>query len=192
MSLRPLLAASTLFAFGAVAGSLLDALHTHSGTTEYAHVSFFAMSAWTPLIFGLVGLAVGASYPVAQRLTGRSPGKALTWAQAWLGFAIFAALYAASAYLPATNLAKLAVLALGAAVLFLWLAPTRVALLLALTAAAAGTLSEAALVHAGFFRYTRPDLLGVAMWLPALYAAGSVAFGGVGYKMTARFTRPQA
>jgi hypothetical protein len=172
-----------VFVFSAVAGSLLDALHTHSGTTVYERVWFFSMSAWTPLIFGVAGLLVGLSYPVAERLTGKRPGKELTWAQAWVGFALFAGLYAVSAYLPASNGVKLVVLVVGAAALFLWLAGTRTALVLAAVAAIVGPLAEAGLVSTGFFRYTQPDALGVAMWLPALYAAGSVAFGGVGYKM---------
>ena len=192
MTPRTLRAALAVFAFGAVAGSLLDALHTHSGTTGYARVWFFQMSAWTPLIFGLAGLSVGLSYPVTERITGKNPGKALSWGQAWTGFAVFAGLYAVSAYLPASNPVKLVLLVAGAAALFFWLAGTRTALLLAITAAIVGPLVEAALVSTGFFWYTRPDVLGVAMWLPALYAAGSVAFGGVGYKMMAGLTASQA
>ena len=183
MSTRDLRGAAALFAFGAVAGSLLDALHTHSGTTVYARVWFFEMSAWTPLIFALAGLTVGLSYPMAERLTGRRPGRALTWAEAWIGFALFGGLYAVSAYLPASNEVKLVLLTLGAAGLFAWLARTSLALLLLVLTAVIGPLVEAALVHTGFFAYTRPDVLGVAMWLPSLYAAGSVAFGGVGYKV---------
>jgi hypothetical protein len=108
----------------------------------------------------------------------------LSWAQAWTGFGLFAGLYAASGYLPASNVVKLVVLTLGAAGLFAWLARTPLALVLAATTAIVGPLVEASLVRAGFFSYTQPDILGVAMWLPSLYAAGSVAFGGVGYKLT--------
>jgi hypothetical protein len=123
------------------------------------------------------------AYPLAERLTGRRPGKHLTWTRAWTGFAIFAGLYATSAYLPASNVAKLVVLTMGAAGLILTLAPTPLALVLALLTAIIGPLVEAALVSTGFFAYTKPDVLGVAMWLPMLYAAGSVAFGGVGAKV---------
>jgi hypothetical protein len=165
---RPLRSSLVLLAFGAVAGTLLDALHTHSGTTVYANVWCFEMSAWTPLIFALAGLSVGLSYPLAERITGRRPGRVLSWAQAWTGFGLFAGLYAASGYLPASNVVKLVVLTL----------------VLAATTAIVGPLVEASLVRAGFFSYTQPDILGVAMWLPSLYAAGSVAFGGVGYKLT--------
>jgi hypothetical protein len=183
MSSGDLRGAGLLFAFGAVAGSLLDALHTHSGTTVYARVWFFQMSAWTPFIFGLAGLSVGLSYPLAERLTGRRPGRVLTWPEAWTGFGLFAGLYGVSAYLPASNGTKLLLLTLGAAGLFGWLARTPLALLLAALTAIVGPLVEAALVGTGFFAYTHPDFLGVAMWLPSLYAAGSVAFGGIGYKV---------
>ncbi len=40
------------------------------------------------------------------------------------------------------------------------------------------TRTAAPLLH-----YREPDLLGVAMWLPALYACGSLAFGAAGEKV---------
>jgi hypothetical protein len=171
-----------LFVFGAVVGSALDALHTHSGTTYYANEWWFEMSAWTPLLFGGAGVLVGLSYPVAERLTGLRPGRRLSWTEACTGFVLFTLLYAASGYLPASNLVKLVVLSAGAAILFAWLARTWLALVLAALTALIGPLVESALVHAGFFFYRDPDVLGVAVWLPALYASGSVAFGSVGQK----------
>jgi len=175
--------AALLFGFGAVVGSGLDALHTNSGTTVYASPWVFAMSVWTPLIFGLAGLSVGLSYPLAERLTGRRPGRPLSWVEVGAGFAAFAGLYATSGYLPASNAAKLVVLLVGAAVLFAWLARTALALAMAVLTAVIGPLVEAALVHTGFFVYREADVLGVAMWLPALYASGSIAFGAVGQKV---------
>jgi hypothetical protein len=175
--------AALLFGFGAVVGSGLDALHTHSGTTLYASPWVFAMSVWTPLLFGLAGLSVGLSYPLAERLTGRRPGRRLSWLEVSAGFATFAVLYALSGYLPVSNGSKLLVLLAGAAVLFVWLARTAVALALAVLTAIIGPLVEAAFVHAGLFGYRAPDVLGVAMWLPALYASGSIAFGAVGQKV---------
>jgi hypothetical protein len=174
--------AAPLFGFGAVVGSALDAFHTHSGTTVYARPWLFQMSVWTPLIFGLAGLSVGLSYPLAERLTGRRPGRRLSWAEVSAGFAVFAGLYAVSGYLPASSAVKLVVLLVGAAWLFAWLARTWLALGMAVLTAVIGPLVEALLVHTGFFTYREPDLLGVAMWLPALYACGSLAFGAVGEK----------
>jgi hypothetical protein len=172
-----------LFAFGAVVGSGLDGLHTHSGTIAYASPWVFMMSPWTPVIFGLAGLLVGLSYPLAERLTGRRPGRRLSWVEVSAGFATFTALYAMSGYLPASNAVKLVVLLVGAAGLFAWLARTALALALAVLTALIGPLVEVAFVRAGLFGYREPDGLGVAMWLPALYACGSLAFGAVGQKV---------
>lgn len=44
-----------------------------------------------------------------------------------------------------------------------------------LVLALAGTLIEAVVSSTGFFAYVRPDVLGVPMWLPALYLAGAPA-----------------
>jgi hypothetical protein len=172
-----------LFAFGAVGGSGLDALHVHSGTTVYARPWVFEMSPWVPLIFGLVGLSVGVSYPLAERFTGLRADRRPSWTEVSIGFAVFAGLYAMSGYLPTSNLVRLVLIALGAAGLFLWLARTKLALALAVVAAVIGPLAESALVHAGFFAYRYPDAMGVTMWLPALYAGGSVAFGTLGHKV---------
>jgi hypothetical protein len=172
-----------LFGFGAVVGSGLDALHVHSGTTVYARPWVFEMSPWVPLIFGLVGLSVGVSYPLAERLTGLRADRRPSWSEVSLGFAFFAALYATSGYLPTSNLVRLVVVSLGAAGLYLWLARTKLALALAVVGAVIGPLTESALVHSGFFAYRYPDLLGVTMWLPALYVGGSVAFGTLGHKV---------
>jgi hypothetical protein len=65
-------AALLLFAFGAVFGSALDAIHTHSGTTVYPEPWILQMAWWTPLLFGLAGVGVGATYPAYERLTGRT------------------------------------------------------------------------------------------------------------------------
>jgi hypothetical protein len=173
-------AALVLFLFGAVFGSALDAIHTHSGTTAYTHEIGLKMAWWTPLVFGVAGLLVGLSYPVARRIA-RSPVAARsTVSRAAGGFAFFAALYLASGYLPASNAVKLAVLAAGALVLGVSTAPTRVAFGLALVTAIVGPSVEVLLVAAGTFRHLQPDVFGIPAWLPALYAAGAFAFGGLG------------
>jgi hypothetical protein len=169
--------------FSAVGGAGLDAFHTHSGTTVYARPWLFEMAIWTPPLFGAAGLLVGLSYPVAERLTGTRPGRQLSWGEALAGFAVFTGLYAMSGYLPVSHGARLVVLLAGAAGLFAWLARTWLAVALAVIAAVVGPLVEALLVHAGAFAYREPDMLGVALWLPALYACGSLAFGAVGAKV---------
>jgi hypothetical protein len=180
-------ASLVLLLIGATVGTGLDALHTHSGTTAYAQEWLAKMSAWTPVVFAGVGLATGLAYPLAERLLGRTVRAEHSWAKVLAGFAFFAALYAASGYLPASNTVKLAALAAGGATLYVVLARTPVALLLAILTALIGSLVESALVHAGFFRYTNPDVAGIPVWLPALYVCGSVAFGAVGLRITRSF-----
>lgn len=172
--------ALTLLSVGATVGSALDALHTHSGATTYPNPVFLKMAWWTPPIFGFAGLSTGLAYAVTERLTGRSITRDVSTAEAAAGFAAFTGLYAITGYLPASNVVKLGVVAAGAAGLWLRLAPTREAALLAAAAAVVGPAVEVFLVSRGAFTHAGNDLLGIPMWLPALYAAGSVAFGVVG------------
>lgn len=173
--------AATLFAIGATVGSALDALHTHSGATVYPRPVFLKAAWWTPGIFGVAGLSTGLAYAVTERLVGKPITRdGIGPAHAAAGFAAFTGLYALTGFLPASNATKLALVAAGAAGLHLSLAPTREAAALAFAAAVVGPAVEVLLVSRGAFTHTRADALGIPMWLPALYAAGSVAFGVVG------------
>lgn len=53
-------------------------------------------------------------------------------------------------------------------------------LLLSLVTAITGTLIEMTLVAAGAFSYVHPDILGVPLWLPCIYACASLAVGDLG------------
>jgi hypothetical protein len=173
-----------LFFLGATVGSALDAFHTQSGTTAYAHVIGLGMAWWTPPLFGVAGLSTGLSYPLFERVSGKEVSPPATWSRALAGFALFVALYCASGYLPASNGIKLGVLVVGTAGLLATLARTPAAAALAVAAAVVGPVVEIVLVGRGAFRHLQPDVLGIPLWLPALYAAGSVAFGVVGKKVT--------
>jgi hypothetical protein len=163
-----------LFLGGGALLTICDAFHTQSGTTAYTHVWALGMAWWTfPLFGGFVALA-GTAYaalhgPIARAKTSRLA----------IGVVVFVALYAASAWLPATNAVKLAVLGIGAALLWAAIDRTPRGALLALGVAAVGTVGEILLIAQGSFWYTRPDVLGVPMWLPGLYAAGATALGHV-------------
>jgi hypothetical protein len=159
-----------LFVFGGALLSLCDAFHTRSGTTAYAHVWALGMAWWTFPLFG--GFVAGAGSAYAALHTSRASRLRVT-----IGVATFVALYAASAWLPVSNGAKLGVLGIGAALLWLALDRTPRGAILALAVATIGTLGEAALIAMGTFWYGRPDVLGVPIWLPALYAAGATALG---------------
>ncbi|MCW2991194.1 MAG: hypothetical protein JWM73_1788, partial [Solirubrobacterales bacterium] len=102
-------------------------------------------------------------------------------ADAALGAALVLALYALTATLKGEPATVSVVLTGALAVaIWAWWDPSPRALAVALVAAVAGPLAEAAIMAAGAASYA-PDsdgLLGVAEWLPCLYfAAGAVASG---------------
>ena len=170
------------FALGATVGSALDAIHTHSGTTVYATEIGLKMAWWTPPLFGLAGLGTGIGYPLLELRTKQRLVVA-TWSAALSAFALFVGLYFVSGYLPASNPIKLAVLTIGACVLYAFFARSKIALVLALVAAIVGPLVEITLISQGAFRHLQPDFFGIPIWLPALYASGSLGFGIVGHRL---------
>src|SRR2546426_1142779 len=80
MTAAYLRAAVILFALGASVGSLLDAIHTHTQTTVYAHPWVFRMAWWTPFLFGGAAVSIGLGrtllearfMPATQALSRRS------------------------------------------------------------------------------------------------------------------------
>jgi hypothetical protein len=187
-SLTPL--ALILFAIGATAGSALDAIHTHSGTTVYTSPIRWAfdMAWWTPPLFGLAGLSIGISYPLMKRLRGVECAPVHPVSRVAMAFVGFVALYFVSGFLPASNPVKLAVLAAGTLALGATMARTRMAFALAALAALAGPLTEIILVSQNTFRHLQPDFAGIPMWLPALYASGAFAFAAVGNLLATRLS----
>jgi hypothetical protein len=173
-----------LFAIGATAGSALDGIHTWSGTTEYPSPIFLRMAWWTPFLFGLAGLSTGLAYPLVEKLSRRRVATAREPRDVAIAFSIFVALYFASGFLPVSNPVKLAVLVIGAAFLWARYARTRAAAMLAIGAAVIGPVVEIVLTSFGAFRHLQPDALGIPIWLPALYAAGSIGFGVVGLRIS--------
>lgn len=170
---RPLL---ILFVFGATVGVLLDALHTFSGTTEYAHPVLLRTAWWAPLLFANAYGLGGFLYAVGYRRLG-GPPSVRTYRELAAGLVAFAALYAVSAHLPAPNVGKLFVLFAGAIALWWRLDGRRIGAMLACVAAIAGPLTEIVLTHLGLFRHLQADILGIPIWLPALYLASGPSFG---------------
>jgi hypothetical protein len=181
---RVLRRSAALFALGAVAGSALDALHTHSGATSYPAPIALRMAWWTPLLFGGAVLSLGVAYVAglaslgARRPVARGPVLALACA-------VFVALYAASGFLPASNATKLALLVTGAGALWALTDRTWQGALLALGVAAAGVGTEVFLTGIGAFTHHQADLLGVPIWLPGLYLASAPSLGQLARKMLA-------
>lgn len=177
------------FAIGAIAGSLLDAVHTHTGTTRYPEPIVFRMAWWTPLLFGTAGVLVLAAAPLAERVVRRPVATVRSGIGEALAFLAFVASYVVSGVLPTGNLTKLTVMTglfVSAVVL---VGRTLVALVLAAIGAIAGPVVEIVLVGRGAFAHLQPDFAGIPMWLPALYAAAPVACAPVGLRLAKAFAK---
>eukprot|EP01136_Pigoraptor_vietnamica_P025116 Opistho-1_new@78778 len=171
----PLRGALLLVTFGATGGTLLDALHTFGGTTEYAAPFVLSTAWWVPLLFANAYGVGGCFYALAYSLL-RGPPAVRAWRSLLLGLAAFSALYAVSA-LALPNATKLGVLSAGFALLWAWLDGSWQGLVLAVVSAVVGCATEVTLSRAGAFRHLQPDWEGIPMWLPALYLSAAPSFG---------------
>jgi hypothetical protein len=161
------------FALGAALGTALDALHVYGDVETYANQVIGQLGWFVPLEFGVVGVVAGLVVPALDE---RLAGHRLSWPlgvrlrEVALIFALYAATLAGNGW--------------GAPLLllvFTLLVILRVARsgvpgdwVFALVAALAGPAVEASIVALGAFDYTEPDLLGLPMWLPALWANGGL------------------
>lgn len=172
-----------LFGFGAVVGSIFDGFHTYSGVTEYTNPVFMKAAWWVPPVFGAATFAIGATHVKADALLGRR--RVPSWLEAGLGMLVFGALYYLSGFWQASNAAKLALLAAGAAASWALLDRRPHAIGLMLFTAAVGPLVEIAMVSTGLFRHVGSDFAGIPLWLPGLYAVASVSVGNLGRRVLA-------
>jgi len=163
--------------------TLGDQLHVRFGVITYPHPLLAGQAWWVPLLFfGAVGSMLIA-YPVSFRAMKRAlawPGARATIGAGAARAAIveFFAAYAVTAVLAARPVVVLGALT-GAFGLRLWLdwraadEAARRAIVAALPfvagAIVVGPLFEAMLIALGQFRYVHPHVIGISMWLPALY-----------------------
>jgi len=165
-----------LLIFGATAGTLLDAMHTFGGMTQYTHPFVLQTAWWVPLLFASAYGFGGFIYAVGyEKLQGRGPLR--SWGELAIALVAFAALYAISAFAPLSNIGKTIALLAGAVALWAWLDRTLVGVFLTGTAGLFGPIAEIWLSHIEAFRHLRPDFLGIPLWLPALYLATGPSFG---------------
>jgi hypothetical protein len=160
-----LTAQTTLFAVGSVVGTALDRLHVASGVLWYTRPVLAGQAVWVPIVFGAGGLVMVNSQPWFLRRLPATPARA--------GSLVAPAIALVVAYV-ATAIASDRPLALTAGLTLAWLArlalhPSVSCVVAGLALAVGGPLVEAGLSATGGFFYRRPDLLGVPMWLPALY-----------------------
>ncbi len=163
---------SILFAIGAAGGLIGDAGHVQSGTTTYlddASPLVWESALWFPI---LVGLATASLGELRLRLGPPRPGFDLRVGLAAIASVL--AIYAVTALVfdqpegPATvlvvTLAVLVACGLGGGM---------PALVCGIAAAIAGPVAEIVIVELELAAYapSADTLLGVALWLPALYFA---------------------
>jgi hypothetical protein len=156
-----------LFLLGAVAGTALDMIHSASGVLFYPDPAFLGEAWWVPPFFGLVAVVAALGHRLTRRvLGGRGVGEGLWPAAAW-----FVGAYASTGLLHRWPWALAGLLAATFAVR-VWLEPslrTRTGAVFTVGIALAGPAYESWFSSMGAFSYTRPDVFGIAIWLPGLY-----------------------
>ena len=162
---RQLTSQAAVFAAGAMVGLVFDRIHVVTGVLWYAHPALFGQAVWVPLLFGAGGLVLVNGH----RLFVRHPPTLQP-----SPFSLVAPAVAFAAAYVATGLWSDHPVWLTAGLVLVWLCrvairPTRDRIAAGLAFAVGGPLVEATVSATGGFFYRRPDLLGVPIWLPALY-----------------------
>jgi hypothetical protein len=176
--------AAVLALLGATVGPVLDGLHTHSGVTWYPDAQFLKSVWWCPPLFCAAGVAIGLGRLFTEKVLKVetvAPGARVVA----LSMTVFVVAYAASGFLPVSELARAVVLLVVA--LALWVAVDRslVAVLSMLGAGAGGWIVEHTLVGRGLFFHKDVALDGVALWIPPLYFTAALAIGAVARQLGA-------
>lgn len=154
---------------GAVVGTLLDGIHAYGDVLAYDVPGFGRWGWFVPLEFALLGVGAGLAVPW---LEGASGGANRNWsALERLGeLALFACLYGATTLVgDGVDAVALTVALAVLAALRLLLGDGRGDLPYVVVAAIAGPLGEMVIAALGAFHYEHPVLLGVPVWLPALW-----------------------
>ncbi|MEK6606893.1 MAG: hypothetical protein AABZ30_04455 [Myxococcota bacterium] len=160
-----------LFVVGAILGTACDQIHVQFGVLWYPRPFMLGQAWWVPPLFGGAGIALSYGPALILRALPAAPPPARPGREIAIAGASFVAAYFATGVFSAHPLALAAGLAAAWAARLVRLDRREAvgALVVSLTAAAAGSLFEAALSSTGAFFYHRPDALGVPIWLPSLY-----------------------
>jgi uncharacterized protein DUF2878 len=167
-----------------VLGTALDAIHVYGDVETYPNEVLGRLGWFVPIEFGLAGVASACAIPVLERAVAKDAARAWSAWERLREIPLLVGLYFTSVQANGSNatLFAIALVVLVAARLIFAAAPGDWAF--ALVAAVAGPAVEAAIHAIGAFDYTEPDLLGVPIWLPALWANGGLAirriFGPLG------------
>jgi hypothetical protein len=161
------------FGLGALLGTLLDGIHLYGDVESYPHPAFGRWAWFVPLEFGTAGVLVGLLIPHLERLVG--PQEPPYWPPLVrvAELCLLVAAYVSTVLLAdAPLVVTLALVTLLA--VRLRFAAVRGDWAYALAAAVAGPAVEAALAATGAFEYADPDIAGIPIWLPALWANGGL------------------
>jgi hypothetical protein len=161
---------ATCFCLGAVLGTLLDGIHVYGDVESYPDPLVGRWAWFVPLEFGLAGALAGALIPTLERLAGPpEPPPSNLVAE----LAVIVAAYLSTVVFDdapvAVTLGLLALLTIR-----LTYRPVTGDWLYALIGAVAGPAIEATLSATGAFDYADPDVAGIPIWLPALWANGGI------------------
>ncbi len=169
ISAKSLRRSALLALVGATLATVLDHQHVTHRVLAYAHPYLWEQAWWVPILFGVSTLAL-----VNQARRFRQPGERLSRTVGLLLLFDFCLAY----FLTSVFRDRPWALTAGLVATFLpWVRLDRRRWLLALSVAVAGPLVEATLAWLGGFHYLpdQPLVLGVAVWLPALYLHASLA-----------------
>ena len=161
------------FCLGAVLGTLLDGIHVYGDVESYPDPLLGRWAWFVPLEFGLAGALAGVVIPALERIAG--PASAPRWT---LGVRAAELALIVAAYLSTVLLDDAPVLVTAGLIALLAIRltfrPVSGDWLYALIGALAGPVTEAAISALGAFDYADPDVAGIPMWLPALWANGGI------------------
>ena len=189
---------------GATLGTLLDSLHSRYGVLRYEHrIEFFNFETtwWTPLLFALAGIIIGAGLPfLDERVSSSSSSSPSNFDRGWpltlLSIAAFVLIYFLSAVggesgqspewlTPTLWLCSLSLFALADG--------TPQGLLVAAATAVGGPSIELFLIRGPLHLYRYADessFLGAfPAWIAAVYFAGGPAVGALGRRVRAELAR---
>lgn len=156
--------------FGGAACIGLDYLHATHGATRYFRADLFGVQPWWVLLLFpcAVLMTVVMVEPMRKLLRGEPPASRPSLAMVIADFVFAIGAYAITSFINDRPIV-LSLLLVG-----VWVArclgrvPTWVIVYSAATGLT-GMLAEALLVALHQFEYQRPDVIGVAMWLPGIY-----------------------
>lgn len=157
-----------LFLVGAFVGTLLDMIHVKSGVLYYPKPFYpWGQAWWVPLLFGVAAIVLVRGYRIVADLAGaRDPSPSSgSLTNAAIGFVLA---YAATGIFHQQELLLLVGLIVAWS-LHQRAHPGQGTGPYAIAVAIGGSLFESFLSSTGAFYYTEPDLLGIPIWLPALY-----------------------